>query len=865
VSLRDYHDKRRFRQTPEPPGTTRAGTNELHFVVQKHQASRLHYDFRLELDGVLKSWAVPKGPTLDPHAKRLAVMVEDHPLEYREFEGAIPEGNYGAGTVMVWDRGLYVPVATGTTTDAFVAAMRAGLTKGHLRFALHGSKLRGEFSLVQLKNDPKNWLLIKHGDAFAGPANVLQQDRSALSGRTMDEIAGQARQQGHVWHAKNKPAIPAAVKTRAAISVRDAPRGPMPHRVKPMLATPVAAPFDGAGWIFEVKWDGYRAVAEVDNGKVSLYSRNHNAFESKYPALVQELAGLGHDAVLDGEVTVLDAEGKARFHLLQNYQKSRGNLIYYAFDLLYLDGRDLRDLPLLRRKELLAALIQGSARLRMSEHIAEHGRAFFKAVADQGLEGIVAKKANSPYREGVRGMNWLKIKARRRQEVVIGGFTDPRGSRQGFGALIIGTFEGKHLVYRGHAGGGFDDKSLAELRARLDALVQKDCPFEKKPKTNAPAHWVRPVLVCEVAFQEWSQEGSMRVPVFLGLREDIPPHVVTREVPKPLPATLVHDESAARPAEPAAAERSAPPGGEKHTPPVPSGNFTNLSKIYWPDDGYTKGDLLAYYHEVAPFVLPYLRERPLSLNRHPNGIAGPSFFQKDMSKQPPPAWVRTEAVPSDSRGTIRFLICDTEQTLLYVANLGCIELNPWNSRLASLERPDYLIIDLDPEGVPFTQVVEAAHKVRRLLEKASGECYCKTSGKRGLHIYMPLGARYPYEQARQFAELIARLVQRDLPATTSVARDPAQRLHKIYLDYLQNRRGQTIAAPYSVRPVRGATVSTPLEWREVSKRLDPTRFTIKTLPRRLEKKGDLWQPLLGPGFDLVKCLTNLDSRKAPSR
>jgi bifunctional non-homologous end joining protein LigD len=867
VSLREYRKKRRFSETAEPKGKTGPREGDLRFVVQKHEASRLHYDFRLELDGVLKSWAVPKGPSLDSRDKRLAIKVEDHPLEYRKFEGTIPEGNYGAGTVMVWDQGTYGPVED-VDAKTFLTQMRDGLAKGHVRFVLYGTKLRGQFSLVEIKGRQKNgWLLIKHADAFARETDVTKEDKSAASGRGMEEIASSAPRRKSV---NGRPARQAAPVGSPVPSKGKAKRGGMPHQVQPMLATLVAEPFDRADWLFEVKWDGFRAIAEVERGKVQLYSRNLISYASRFPSIVKGLAHLRHDAVLDGEIVALDAEGKSHFQLLQTFQKTgQGNLVFYVFDLLYLDGKDLRLLPLSRRKELLAPLLEGLPGIRLSEHVAERGLAFYEAVAREGLEGMIAKKADSPYQEGVRSVNWLKIKARKQQEAVIGGFTEPRGSRHGLGALVLGIFNGKELVYCGHTGGGFNAKTLTDMRARLDRLVQKDCPFHKKPKTNAPVHWVKPTLVCEVAFQEWTSDGIMRMPIFLGLREDKPPEAVHREMPKKAPksqpvaadhhAPKKNDSPSDRNGRKSSSKKQSVSSTKRHSAKtgLPPGNFTNLDKVYWPDEGFTKGDLLAYYHAMAPFILPYLVDRPMSLNRHPNGIGGPSFFQKDVSKQPPPEWVKTVDVRSESKGTIKSLVCQDEETLLYVANLGCIEMNPWNSRLQSLDNPDYLIIDLDPQEVPFDLLVEAAQTVRRLLEKGCGNCYCKTSGKRGLHIYVPLGARYGYEEARRFAELLARLCHQELPKTTSLLRAPAQRKGRIYLDYLQNSRGQTIAAPYSVRPRAGAWVSTPLEWREVKKCLDPASFTMKTVPRRLEKKGDLWQPVLGKGFDLAKCLASL--------
>jgi bifunctional non-homologous end joining protein LigD len=872
VSLAKYRSKRRFDHTPEPAGRDRSRGGPLRFVVQKHRARQLHYDFRLELDGVLKSWAVPKGPSLDPGEKRLAMQVEDHPFDYRTFEGIIPPGNYGAGTVMVWDEGTYEAPGTSSRAEC-EAALRRDLAEGHLHLVLHGHKLQGGFSLVKLRSGEANaWLLMKKRDSFASSADVREQDRSVISGRSLEEIAQGARARGEVWLSNGR---------EEPIAPEDAPQAKMPHRIIPMLATPVEEPFDRPGWLFEVKWDGFRAIAEVERRGVRLYSRNHISLKERFLPVVQALEQLGHEVVLDGEVVVVDEQGRAQFQLLQNYQTTRqGRLVYYVFDLLYVDGHDLRGLPLRRRKELLGQVLKGARDIRLSEHIEEKGIAFFRAATAQGLEGIIAKDAASRYREGVRAREWQKLKTRLRQEAVIGGFTEPRGSRPNLGALVLGLYEGDRLVYVGHSGSGFDATSLAEVWSRLKPLERATCPFDKRPATNAPAHWVEPQLVCEVEFQKWTADGYMREPIFLGLRDDKDPHAVRRERP----------ESARKPAsrgrKPPEGGQAPPPGANApgsphsaHAPPpgadapgspgpahAPGANapgsppLTNPDKIYWPAEGYTKRDLVAYYRHVAPFALPYLRDRPESLNRHPNGIEGKSFFQKDVSERPPPPWVETVRLSSSHRGAITYIVCQNENTLLYLANLGCIELNPWNSRMQTPDQPDYLIIDLDPVETPFRQVVEAAQAVRKTLEQAGAACYCKTSGKRGLHVYVPLGARYQYEHARQFAELIANLVHRQLPESTSVLRDPARRQKRVYLDFLQNARGQTLAAPYSVRPVPGATVSTPLRWREVTPRLDPTRFTIRTMARRLERVGDLWQGVLGSGIDIQQVLERLARR-----
>jgi bifunctional non-homologous end joining protein LigD len=819
VTLARYRRKRRFDRTPEPAGKKAGGRGSLRFVVQKHDATRLHYDFRLELHGTLKSWAVPKGPSLDPADKRLAMMVEDHPLDYRTFEGVIPDGNYGAGPVIVWDRGTY-HAAGAEDRKASERLLAAGLERGRLDFVLDGEKLAGGFSLVKLRRgEPNAWLLIKRTDEFARPTDVTQEDRSVVSGRSLADLTSP------------KPARPhrsAAARRRSRL-------------VKPMLATLVDAPFDRPGWLFEIKWDGYRAIADVSrDGGVWLYSRNHTSFEETFAPVVESLGRLRHDAVLDGEVVVVDLSGRSQFQLLQNYKKNgNGDLLYLVFDLLELDGRDLRARPLVERKKLLKKLVRRLPRVRYSDHVEANGTAFFRAAVDQGVEGVIGKDGTSTYQEGVRSGAWVKIKTRMRQEAVIGGFTAPRGRRVGLGALVLGVYEGDELVYIGHTGGGLDTRGLEDLTARLGKLETKACPFRTRPKTNAPVRWVHPKLVCEVTFQEWTADGRMRQPIFVGLREDKPARQVRRERP-----TAVVSES------PAPQRR-----GTTSRPAEPA--LTNLNKVYWPADGFTKGDLIAYYREVAPAILPYLRDRPMSLHRHPDGIVGKSFFQKDVSRRPPPPWVRTVTLPSDSAGRITYVVCDDEPTLLYLANLGCIELNPWNARAAEPDRPDYLIIDLDPEAITFARVIEAAQAVHRLLDRAGAPTLCKTSGKRGLHVVVPLGGKYDHDQARQFAELVATMVHEKLPETTSLERSPARRQRRVYLDYLQNRKGQTLVAPYSVRPAPGAPVSTPLRWAEVRRGLDPTRFTMKTMARRLDRVGDLWKPVLGPAADVAACLRRL--------
>ena len=752
--------------------------------------------------------------------------------------------------------------------------MLEGLEKGHITFILEGKKLRGEFALAKIKRGEENaWLLLKKGDAFASSKDILELDRSVLSNRNLDEIAKQAPALQEVWYSKPKAPLP---------DLGDAPKSAMPHHVEPMLATPTSRPFDRAGWLFEIKWDGYRAVAEIEANQVRLYSRNQLSLESRFAPLLPALQRFGHDAVVDGEVSVLDESGKPRFQLLQDYQKSRGGqLVYCVFDLLYLAGHDLRRLPLRRRKEILKQVLPSDPQLIFSDHVEEHGKEFFNLVTLQGLEGMLAKDASSPYQTGRRSASWLKIKSEQRQEAVIGGFTDPGGGRKHFGALLLGVYKDKRLVYVGHVGTGFSEKRLREIRTTLEPLVQSACPFKTKPPSNAPVHWVKPERVCEVSFREWTKDGVMRHPVFLGMRDDRDASSVQMEVAEAPPNEAVADESTQLPSKSEQSQENAQPNSDRSpSKPLPGTGkgksdrsridpnrghdhprrqpvkLTHLNKVYFPVEGFKKRDLVTYYHDMAPFLLPYLKDRPQSMNRHPNGIRGESFYQKDIEHHP--AWVKTVKVRSESQDKeIQFLLCQDAATLVYMANLGCIEINPWSSRLGMLDRPDYLVIDLDPEDIAFEAVVESALAVKKVLDKAGTQHYCKTSGKTGLHIYVPLGGSCDYDQARQFAEIIARLSHRELPKVTSLERNPARRQKKVYLDFLQNRRGQTLAAPYSVRPHPGATVSTPLRWEEVKPGLDPSQFTIRTIGKRLKKTGDLWAPVLSGTIDLVKCLERL--------
>jgi bifunctional non-homologous end joining protein LigD len=527
--LKEYEAKRQFAKTPEPKPVLGTPGDHLVFVVHKHAARALHYDLRLELEGVLKSWAVPKGPSLDPAFKRLAVKVEDHPLDYQDFEGVIPEGNYGAGSVIVWDRGFYQHPAA-RDREENEKLLLDGLRKGDLKFVLAGEKLQGEFALVKTKMDGKSWLLLKKKDRYATTENILQEDRSVVSQMTLEEMAA-ASPEG-----ASKPKKINQIRRREAMDravLPDAPLAPMPHGLKPMLATLVREPFDHPDWLFEVKWDGYRAIAEIQDGKVSLYTRKQISLNKKFFPVTEALQKCGFDAVLDGEIVVVDAQGHPDFQMLQNYQKSgRGHLLYYVFDLLFFQGHDLTNLPLLERKDLLKKILPDAKHLKFSDHVGKEGILFFQVVKEKGLEGVIAKQAQSTYRMGQRSRQWLKIKTQLTQEGVIAGFTEPRGGRKYFGSLVLGVYAGGELIYIGHSGGGFGATDLKNIYDRLQPLIQPECPFKIEPATNAPATWVKPQLVCEVAFSGWTEEGLMRHPVFSRLREDMAAREVVREKPE---------------------------------------------------------------------------------------------------------------------------------------------------------------------------------------------------------------------------------------------------------------------------------------------------------------------------------------------
>lgn len=841
MGLGKYFRKRSFAKTPEPKGKRKTTpSKQLAFVIQEHHASRLHYDFRLEMDGVLKSWAVPKGPSMDPHERHLAVHVEDHPFAYRKFEGVIPEGNYGAGNVIIWDEGTYEPRAETSTPEK---TLLKELEDGHITFILHGKKLHGEFALIKMHGqDEDAWLLVKKTDDFASTEDITQLDTSVKSGKHVDDLG-----------AHNK--LP---------DLSNYPKIGKPWHVHPMLCTLVEEPFDKSDWLFEVKWDGYRAIATRHKTSTELYSRNNLDFSEKYAPVVEALRELDHDVILDGEIVVVDDDGVPHFEWLQSWKKvPEGTLNYQAFDILWCNGRDVRTMPLVQRKALLKAILPLNSVLRYSDHVEANGTDLFHQIQKRHLEGIVAKQASSTYDENVRGTNWLKIKTHLRQEVVIGGFTEPRGSREYLGALIVGIYKGGELQYVGHSGGGIADAKRKELRAKLEKLERETSPFASEPKPNAPVHWVHPELVCEMSFSEWTKEGYMRQPKFEGMREDKKPTNVKREKPKHVSIPKEEHETTVRKSgssvvQPGAAGKPRETHTFSHSSSGASRvEFTHLDKIFFPKPKYTKGDLIHYYESVADYILPYLKDRPLSMLRQPGGVTDHGFFQKNNDHLPD--WVPSVDIFSESNNAnLHWIVGGKLETLQYVVQLGSIEINPWNSRIQHLEKPDWLVVDLDPEGVTFEDVINVAKTVHEVCTELHIDAHPKTSGKTGIHIFIPLGAKYDYEQAKNFAHLLVMEVNKRQPKITSLERMPDKRKHKIYLDFLQNRAGQTLAAPYSVRPTPYANVAMPLHWDEVKKGLKPEDFTIKNALQRLNRTGDLWKPVLGTGVDIKRVIKDLE-------
>src|SRR5467141_398513 len=874
AKLEEYRRKRRFDRTPEPSGepavgkpvaagkpatagkSTRLPKPKLPqlevrpgaehgdtFVVQKHRATRLHYDFRLAINGTLKSWAVPKGPSQSHADKRLAVHVEDHPLDYANFEGKIPEGNYGAGTVMVWDRGTF-------HVEGNPDALKQ-LEKGEIKFSLNGEKLKGSFVLVKLKQSEKvnEWLMIKHKDAAEDSSwNIDEHDGSALTGRTIEEIKEELPP-------KRSPTL------IQASELQGARKGAMPSRLEPMLATLADRPFSDPNWLFEIKWDGVRALARIENGALALRSRNAVDITKRYPELASLPDALAaRRAILDGEIVALRAHGHSDFERLQERMHVRApseNLaaqipvVYFAFDLLYCDGYDLRKATLLDRKQLLQRLLYTSERFRYADHQLEQGKELFALAERNGLEGIVAKRADSPYVSD-RSPYWVKLKITKTVDAVIGGWTEARTSALPLGSLLLGLYQSKKLRFIGHVGSGFDAKKLKELTSKLRELAASTCPFDAVPETNEKPSWVSPTLVARIKFSGWTQEHSLRHPVFVALREDARPtdcqweNEVATAAPAAAPAVVRAPEVVGRVLTTTAHIEAELFKGRSETVTIELDGkrlrLSNLNKVYFPESGLTKRNLLAYYYRMADFILPFLRDRALVLRRYPDGIKGQAFFQKDV-REGLPEWFKTVPVDSEHRGeVIQYATASDRASLLFLTGLGCIDHNPWSSRYDNVDHPDYFFFDLDPsDGTEFSVVVTIARALHEKLEELRLASFLKTSGATGIHIYIPVEPDYTYEQLRTFGEIIARTVTAEhtnlVTNERTVAKRPAGR---VLIDVQQNAHGRPLAAAYSVRAFPRAPVSAPLLPAELRPSLQPANLNIKTILARLKEKGDLW-------------------------
>lgn len=845
------------------------------------------------MDGVMKSWAVPKGPSLDPAVKRLAMQVEDHPIEYNTFEGTIPAGQYGGGTVMLWDKGTYTSAADGDGTDE--DKIRDGYKRGDLKIYFHGERMHGSYVLVRMKfgrngstAEKPQWLFIKHRDEFATADIdiVAETTTSVTTGRTMDEIAaGKSK----VWQS-NRTQKASAAKATARSSAQSLVRGKQASAagLEPMLCS-VGTDIPGRGWTYEPKYDGIRVLAFATSESVTLITRNGNDKSVQFPEVVTALkklvARVKRPLVLDGEIVAVNAGEPARFQELQNRMhvkevaaidryRSSAPTAFVVFDML-MDGTDVVvGEPWSERRALLEKRIgrHVSDQIQITPSTPDDGDAVLAEAREKGWEGIIAKKLGSTYQPGVRSRDWLKLKIEFRQEFVVGGYTEPRNSRQHLGALLLGYFDGGRFIYVGHTGGGFTAKGLGEMYRKLKPLEQKQSPFEEVPKTNERPHWVKPEVVVEVKFNEFTADGMLRQPIYLGTRDDKDAREVGVEKKsiqkkKAAPKLPVRKSSArARKAvsSVAAGSGKAPKSREANALieeltaiekkggdamlELPGGDqiqVTNLGKVFFPETGHTKGDLMRYYVRVAPYILPVMADRPLVLKRFPNGVNGQAFFQQKAAEETPDA-IRVELIHTEGSSTSRRFIGGSLASLLYLVQLGSISVDPWHSRIQSLEFADYTIIDLDPgPRAPFSRVVEVARWAKEVMDDLGLHGSLKTSGSTGLHIYIPLPPRTPNDAATLVAQMIATEVAQAHPKAATIERAvKARGATAVYVDFLQNIIGKTVAAAYSVRARPEPTVSTPIAWDELDDDLDPRNFTIDTAPQRFEKVGDLWNPAL---------------------
>lgn len=817
-SLKKYREKRNFAVTPEPAEGGESGGADLVFVIQKHWASRLHYDFRLELDGAMKSWAVPKGPSFDPSVKRMAVQVEDHPIAYNQFEGTIPEGQYGAGKVIIWDEGRWTPIGD----------PRKGYKTGHLKFTLDGVKLRGRWALIRMKGKESDrqppWLLIKENDEYARPDRdfsvVDEMPDSVVPLRTKKKAAARSKPQARAVNATESTA---ALPGKAA---------PLPVSLKPQLATLVdGVPRGADDWSYEMKFDGYRILARLDGGSAKLYTRNGHDWTARIPRLAQELAALEiANAWIDGEIVVLTREGVPSFQALQNAfdAASTADIVFYAFDLPYVAGRDLRDEPLGLRRDLLRQVI---ARCK-GQHV-KFSEAFDKPPADLvasacklGLEGIIGKRLSAPYLSR-RTDDWIKLKCTKRQEFVIVGYTEPKGSRQGFGALLLAVHEPDGgLRYAGNVGTGFDDRTLLDLHRKLAGIEQETSALTQgKPRALKQVHWVQPTLVGEVSFGEWTGDGHVRHSTFRGLRTDKPPKKITREVAMPAEKISTRE----RPAKALKEGAATPPKGMK---------LSNPDRVIDPSSGATKLDLARYYGLVAPLMMPHLRGRPVSFVRAPAGIQGQHFFQRHSESPIAGVLALPERLYPEHPPLMEI---SNEAAILAAAQLNVVEFHTWNAIKTSIAKPDRMLFDLDPgEGVDWPAVQQGAELVRVLLQELGLRGWLKTSGGKGLHVVVPIRKQYGWDAVKDFSEAMVRHLAQTLPKLFVAKSGPKNRVGKIFADYLRNGFGATTVAAWSARARPGLGVSVPVRWDELDGLKGSAQWTIANIHTRLDAGNEPW-------------------------
>ncbi len=825
MTLKKYHQKRDFKKTSEPKGTISHRYHHL-FVIQKHAASHLHYDFRIELDGVLKSWAIPKGPCLDPNVKRLAIHVEDHPVEYGFFEGIIPKGEYGGGTVMLWDKGVWNPL-----DDNPLEAYK----KGHLRFELDAEKLHGRWDLIRFK-DEQHWFLIKHKDDQSKSLNdydiTEEQPHSVLTNQSVDEISEHYNKVWTEQGAKKKSSRKATISLKAPKlkGLEHLKPSPLPEFISPQLATLVSKPPTGDNWLHEMKFDGYRILAFVDGDKIILKSRNNKEWTHYFPKVVEDIKKLKvKKVVFDGEIVVLNKDGKSDFQLLQNSIKDNRDapFIYYIFDLLYYDQYDLMSQPLIKRKEWLRTLLKKqSSSLYYSDYIQDQGAEVFEQACHMSLEGIISKEANAPYITK-RSRRWLKIKCIKRQEFVIGGYTPSKGGRRSFGSLFLGFYNSNNdLVYSGKVGTGFSNTSLQKIGSLLQKHVQSDNPFHTLPPESRDATWVKPVLVAEVEFTEWTAEGYLRHPSFKGLRDDKKAKTVKKE--------LINSEaiSASKP-------KSKPEINKKSS----SFKISHPGKILYPEDKITKEDLLQYYELVSSLMLPYLKNRPLTLLRCPEDYQH-CFYQRHYNEGTPK---ELKAIDIESKGeSQKYIYLKDKKGLLSLVQMGVLEIHPWGSQIKTLEYPDWITIDLDPApDVEWKRVVAAALDIRQNLAQYKLTSFVKTTGGKGLHVVVPIKPEYDWDAIKNFTQVFVSFMEQLKPKEYISKMTKSKRTGKIFIDYLRNQRSATAIAVYSTRARLHAPISTPITWDELSNDKKDTDFSLKNIFTRLDtQKTDPWQNFL---------------------